>query len=78
MLMIVALILMIAGAVLLPSDKYTSYDTGIGTVVVAILLILAGLVAMFTYFGREDSKCSDKGGTYLVREGKCVDIKEIP
>lgn len=78
MLMIVALILMLVGAVLLPSDKYTRYDTGLGTILGALALLLAGLIAMFVYFGNEDEKCSDRGGTYLFREGKCIDVKEIP
>lgn len=77
MLLVIGMILMIVGAVMIPSHRYHSY-TGGGTVVMAFIAIIVGLLLIFVWINREDERCSAKGGTYLVREGKCLDVKEVP
>lgn len=71
MLLLVVLVLLFASAACL-------HDRSSGPTVLLGVLLVTGLVVMILWFTHNDEECSAKGGTYLYREGKCIDVREIP
>lgn len=46
--------------------------------VVGIAILFIGFILWLSWYADTLSKvCTDKGGTFLSRESKCIDVREI-
>lgn len=45
--------------------------------VLGVVALVLFVVAMFVFLAVQDTRCREAGGTYLWREAKCIEVKEI-
>lgn len=52
-------------------------DDDLMPTLVGILLTVLFVIACLVWIDHQSDACERKGGTYLSREAKCVDVREI-